>query len=738
MNVKKEKKIIKLKDSVLKEFLAKQEKEATASLKSISHPAEKKKLIEEKQIKSGSLTTRPKSASSSNLATHGKRDNFLVSSLLAAQNTFPKEKKKIVMSLMEKIVDKFCNCNFENWTMNPKKEDKFFNAQCIFSYDDLLQILNKIIRTFPSTASLVVLFKTKKLKQFTAFSEFLVLKIYPMGFLNWSYYNESKQPKLDVYEEAWTQYDSKDQKFELKPEDNQTKYRVKWTRNPAWESTIVENMRTLIEFNVFMTPQEKKIKSEIKKHFINALLDKAAKCTSLCNLKMASSLSSSLVLLRKLLFFDQSKEPLMYNKENVGQTITKLKSSNKIFKILSELLKSSHPLSAASDIINPLLIPLVDRMTFSYDLKKEFEKPIAVDMEQEKPFFEENAEEVHEDPENIEDYGFLGLDEQSSNNDEPEQEEEEDEEEENNEPEPYVEENDTESENVSLDDLIEELKYEGEEDSESDEEEDDDDDEEENDDRERNRDEIMEDQSNSNDQNEDVDSEEDEEENDALQEFNENAVEIEVDHRHDIGDIMGRNPIFGIDNDAGNEFEMELFDMSNEEMLDHLRGIRRNRLGAHDSNEDDDDEIIDVGEQDFGSFRQLMGLLGRREGNQRRNPFMRNEGHLRRQIRGPGLHYGNHGGRQRRPEGEVRRRGQGLESLFQIINQDQRDNEGSFWAPQIDQDIEPDNRNRNDRRLELLMEQRYNNNPMGREIDRIRAQVDELSELGSRYGMLNQ
>ena len=33
-------------------------------------------------------------------------------------------------------------------------------------------------------------------------------------------------------------------------------------------------MRTLIDFNIFMNPQEKKIKLEIKKHLIAALIEK--------------------------------------------------------------------------------------------------------------------------------------------------------------------------------------------------------------------------------------------------------------------------------------------------------------------------------------------------------------------------------------------------------------------------------------------------------------------------------
>jgi len=593
----------------------------------------------------------------------------------------------------------------------------------VFSYEDLLQILNKIIRTFPSTASLVSLFKSKRLKQFSAFSEFLVLKIYTMGFLNWSYYNESKKPKLDLFEEVWTQYDSKDLKVELKPEDNQTKFRVKWERKQEWENIIVESMRTLIDFNIFMTPQEKKIKLDIKKYFINAILDKASKSSSLTNLKMISSLASSLILLRKLLFIDDEKSPLVYNKENVCHTISKLKSNSRIFKILGELLKNIHPLSSAADILSPLLIPLIDRMTFSEEFKKDLDKPIIIEMEQDLPVANPEVVEIQNYSDEGQDYDFLGLDEQSSNNEVAEQEEEEEEEEEHQENEPFVEENDTESENVSLDDLIEELKYEGENDSESENEDDEDEG--------RNRDEIMENRSSSD--VEDVDSEEDEEED--IQGLNDDVVEIEVDQVQDIEEIFGGEPALE-DNDIANEFEMELFDMSNAEMLDHLRGMRRNRTGLVESNdEEDDDEVIEVDEQDFGSFRQLMNIINRREGNNRINPFLGHGGHLGRQMRGPGYYLNGHGGRNRRHEVEGRRQGQGLESLYQIIDQNQNENELSIWTAPVVPEREDDNRNRNDRRLDLLLNTRFDENHIGRDLERLRAQFDELNELGEQYGI---
>ena len=86
-----------------------------------------------------------------------------------------------------------------------------------------------------------------------------------MGFITWSYYNPAKDAELGPQEEVWTRYDSGGPKHESKPDEKHVRYRVKWSRNSEWENIISENMKTLIDFNCLMTPQEKKIKLEIKK-----------------------------------------------------------------------------------------------------------------------------------------------------------------------------------------------------------------------------------------------------------------------------------------------------------------------------------------------------------------------------------------------------------------------------------------------------------------------------------------
>ena len=81
MNVKAEYKIIKLKDSVLKEYISKTAKENTAGAKGQTNQIEKKELIPPQNIpqsKPGSLTARVKS-SNSGLSSTNKKDNYLIS-----------------------------------------------------------------------------------------------------------------------------------------------------------------------------------------------------------------------------------------------------------------------------------------------------------------------------------------------------------------------------------------------------------------------------------------------------------------------------------------------------------------------------------------------------------------------------------------------------------------------------------------------------------------------------------
>jgi hypothetical protein len=105
MNVKSEYKIIKLKDSVLKDYIAKTTKESTLIGKS-NQSKQKHDVLNEPMHKSGAQTARSKGSSAEKL--HGsKKDTFLGSSLYNTQNFFPKTNRNVIPAILDKIVDKF-------------------------------------------------------------------------------------------------------------------------------------------------------------------------------------------------------------------------------------------------------------------------------------------------------------------------------------------------------------------------------------------------------------------------------------------------------------------------------------------------------------------------------------------------------------------------------------------------------------------------------------------------------
>ena len=201
----------------------------------------------------------------------------------------------------------------------------------------------------------------------------MVRKIYPLGFIKWSKYDPEDELDNWKLEEIWKQCDFKDTKLDPTVREGDKLYRVAFERNTDWEWTIVESMRTLVGFNIFMNPQEKKIKLEIKKYVISGLIDKLNNNSGPATLKSVTALWTSLILVRKLLSVDENTQILMYNKENVMNTIKDLKADGKVFKALADLMKTLNPLSVEAQIINPLLVPLLERMTFSEDSKKESE-----------------------------------------------------------------------------------------------------------------------------------------------------------------------------------------------------------------------------------------------------------------------------------------------------------------------------------------------------------------------------
>ena len=106
INLINEKKYIKLKDSVLKDYISKTAKESSADQKNLN--LEKKDLGSIQTVpKSGSLTSRSKGQSNSNQNLISSKDPFLVSSLKSTKEFFEKPNRHIIIIILDKIVDKY-------------------------------------------------------------------------------------------------------------------------------------------------------------------------------------------------------------------------------------------------------------------------------------------------------------------------------------------------------------------------------------------------------------------------------------------------------------------------------------------------------------------------------------------------------------------------------------------------------------------------------------------------------
>ena len=210
------------------------------------------------------------------------------------------------------------------------------------------------------------MFKPKKLNQFTSFVDFLIRKIYPIGYTKWNILDNKEDLKLGRLEEKWHISQIKDTNNDPNSIKDNKYFTVKWDRSMDWEAIIIDNMRTLIDYNVFMSPQEKKVKLDIKKHLINGLLEKTIKLAGPNNLRDIVSLCTSLIMLKKLLSPSDFMQPLYYNEENVLHTIKELKTNNQIFKILSDLMKSINPISTEAEILDDILVPLIQKMTHTH------------------------------------------------------------------------------------------------------------------------------------------------------------------------------------------------------------------------------------------------------------------------------------------------------------------------------------------------------------------------------------
>ena len=542
----------------------------------------------------------------------------------------------------------------------------------------MLNILTVTLRTYPSTASILSLFKHKKLNQFTSFVDFLIRKIYPIGFTKWNKLDNKKgEVKLHRLEEKWHISQIKDTKPDPNSNQDNKYFAVRWDRNMDWEAIIVDNMRTLIDYNVFMSPQEKKVKLDIKKHLINGLLEKTLKLVGPSNLRDLVSLCTSLIMLKKLLSPSDYMQPLYYNDENVLHTIKELKTNNQIFKILSDLMKTINPISSEAEILDDILLPLIQKCTMvqiDFSSKK---SPLQANQPQHNPI---NQPEIVEDLEDLED---IDIDIEEDNDDDDqnndlEDEEDEEEQEDEDQPEPYVEENATHSDNLSLDDMIEELEYgqEGDNESEINQNQDNDlEDESEGDD------EIMHDEQRHDYMDNDIDiaSEADFEPMDADLVNNHNPLIARIpneDNESDAYDYPHDR------HDAHDEAAFNMIDMDENPFEDRIN-LEGRRMGHHRHHLDAHDDIEhELGEMGFYEF---VNFLRRRDRDRPygANPFIRNH------RRGYDINFGH---REGRISSRVARTN--LESLFSI---DRNNNDEDFWNANIVNHPVVVNRNRSQR-----------------------------------------
>ena len=114
MKVMSEYKVIKLKDSVLKDYISKFSKERVQVIKNSNTQSNKKNLGIASPPKSGSQTARVKGTVSSSLPFQSKKDSFFISSLMSVRNFLQKRNRNIILILIDKMVEKYCSWNFEN------------------------------------------------------------------------------------------------------------------------------------------------------------------------------------------------------------------------------------------------------------------------------------------------------------------------------------------------------------------------------------------------------------------------------------------------------------------------------------------------------------------------------------------------------------------------------------------------------------------------------------------------
>jgi hypothetical protein len=481
--------------------------------------------------------------------------------------------------------------------------------------------------------------------------------------------------------------------------DKDINFHVVFEKNPSWEKVMEENIRTLVFYNIFMTPQEKKIKLKLKEQILSNLFDKNKSCPNYFNLINLSTMATSLLILKSLLTEAEVGTSLFYNKENIAHSIKYLTPSSTIFKVLSEFLRFLNPLSPEAEILSPLLLQLLSHLTTSSEPKadqEEKEEEKHLDMKEEKEEDEvDSSQEMMIDEQPEED--MEGQEDEEGEEDEGEGEDDE-------EIDPFIEEIATQSEELSLDDMIENLEYDEQEGDESDE--DDDDVERSMGDEEMEMDEI--------------DSDEASEMLHQMEEADVIGIIEEQDDPMDMESQQDGNEEDIIEDDQPEE-GFNVIDI--DQPIPHFNMRRRQLVNI---GEEDDFEL----ESNNLGFQQLLDMLHYRGGGRAGNPFRNDHRDPLERIGLAGIR-----GQIRRVDQRVaQRRAAGLETLYQLDYSGRRENDNDFWESNVNLNEFGNNRNRSQRHNEDNIRDPFSNliardiQQIRNDLQGIRGDLDDLRE----------
>lgn len=312
----------------------------------------------------------------------------------------------------------------------------------------------------------------------------------------------------------------------------------------------------------------------------------------------------------------------------------------------------------------------------------------------------------------------IDIDDNDGQEEDEEDEDEGDDDDEDNQIEPFVEDNATESDAMSLDDMI--IQYGEEEDDESESEQDDDDDPVSID---IDPDQPMQ-QDEDDDQDDDMDSEM---ASDVINQVNDGAVIDFMDDGEGDADELESPADEHHGHDAPDAFNViEIDDNMNQ------YEVRANMLGEvfDDEDEMDEEDGMEPDGNDLGGFQHIMNLLNRNELGRPPINFLRGrDGNA-------GLVMGAGGARRNRRNEPIDPR-RGLDSLYVGVNQERNENENELWDVQPNANLALNNRNRQNRVQEEILGSRERFQYLARDFERLRVDLQEIRDRISdrNYGM---